>query len=87
MMEIFLNPLYLAWQVYEYGWHSDFWKEGESMFGFMMFEVRAEEIINQLINVLETQSPFSLLERDGVITKGLLKVYRHFLTQNWKSKI
>ena len=57
------------------------------MFGFMMFEVRAEEIINQLINVLETQSPFSLLERDGVITKGLLKVYRHFLTQNWKSKI
>lgn len=87
MMEMFLNPLYLAWQVYEYGWHSDFWKEGESMFGFMMFEVRAEEIINQLINVLETQSPFSLLERDGAITKGLLKVYRHFLTQDWKSKI
>jgi len=87
MYEMFLNPLLFAWQVYHYGSHSDFWEEGESMFGFMMFEVRAEEIINQLIEVLETQSPFTPFEQNGAITNGLLKVYRHLLMQDWKSKI
>ena len=87
MLEMFLNPLYMSWQVYEYGWHSDFWEEGEPMFTYMMFEVRAEEIINTLINVLESQSPFAQLEHNGAITKGLLKVYRHVLTQDWKRKM
>ena len=87
MLELFLNPLYMSWQVYEYGWHSDFWKEGESMFSYEMFEFHAEEIINELINVLESQSPFAQLENNGAITKGLLKVYRHVLTQDWKQKI
>ena len=87
MFEMFLNPLYMAWQVYHYGWHSDFWKEGDSMWGYMMFEVKAEEIIPKLIEVLETQSPFTAFEIDGSITNGLLKVYRHLITVDWKGNI
>ena len=38
-------PLFFAWQKYKYGWHSDFWKEGDSTFEYMFFELKAEEII------------------------------------------
>lgn len=82
LLEMYKMPLYMAWQVYNYGWHSDFWKEGDSMLGYMMFEGRAKEIIPELIKTLEEESPFANFEQSSMITNGLLKVYRHLLTQD-----
>lgn len=82
MLDMYKNPLLMAWQVYNYGWHSDFWEEGDSMFDYMMFSVNAEEIIKELIKTLENQSPFAQMERFSAITNGLLHVYRHVFTQD-----
>jgi hypothetical protein len=82
MLDMYKNPLLMAWQVYNYGWHSDFWEEGDTMFDYMMFSVNAEEIIKELIKTLENQSPFAQMERFSAITNGLLHVYRHVLTQD-----
>ena len=60
----------------------DYW-----MHDLALLYVRAEEIINKLISILESESPFALFENNGAITKGLLKVYRHVLTQDWKRKM
>jgi hypothetical protein len=80
--EMYKLPLLKAWEVYHYGSHSDFWKEGDSMFDYMMFEIKAKEMIKDLVDSLSQQSPFSAIERNSAITNGLLKVYRHLLTQN-----
>lgn len=79
MYEKFLFPLLKALDVYEYGEHTDYWKEGDSMMDYMMFDFNAKQIINQLIMILENQSPFVIFESDGKITKGLLKIYRDML--------
>lgn len=82
ILEMYKLPLLKAWEVYHYGLHSDFWKEGDSMYEYMMFEIQAEEMIKSLIESLKKQSPFSAFERNSAITNGLLKVYEHLLTQN-----
>lgn len=81
MLEMFKNVLFLAWEKYDYGWHSDFWSEGDSMADYLMFEIQAKDIIKELIKVLEWQSPFNSLETDGAITKGLLPIYNALLTK------
>lgn len=81
-LEMYKCPLYMAWQTYCYGWHSDFWNEGDSMFEYMMFESQSREIIGDLIKNLEENSPFSQFEQYSHITTRLLCVYRHLLTQN-----
>ena len=53
----------------------------------MMFEVNAENIISDLIIVLKTKSPFELLEKDGVITNGLLSVYQSLQEDLQQGKI
>ena len=84
-LEMYKNPLLMAWQLYKYGWHSDFWEEGHSMFDFMLFETQAREITSELIKTLEDNSPFAQFERCSLITNGLLHVYRHLLTQDLES--
>ena len=84
-LEMYKNPLLMAWQIYKYGWHSDFWEEGHSMFDYMLFETQAREITSELIKTLEENSPFAQFERCSLITNGLLHVYRHLLTQNLES--
>jgi len=79
MYEMFLFPLLKALDVYKYGEHTDYWKEGDSMMDYMMFEFKSKQIINQLIMILEDQSPFAIFESDSKITKGLLKIYRDML--------
>ena len=87
MLEAFKNVLCSAWEKYKYGWHSDFWEEGDSMIDYMMFEVNAENIISDLIIVLKTKSPFELLEKDGAITNGLLSVYQSLQVDLQQGKI
>jgi len=82
MLEMYKLPLLKAWEVYHYGWHSDFWEEGDSMFEYMMFEMKAKEMIRDLANSLQEQSPFAAIERNSAIINGLLKVYNHLLKQN-----
>ena len=81
IMEMFKLPLLKAWEVYHYGSHSDFWEEGDSMFDYMMFEMKAKEMIGDLIKVLIQESPFVQIERNSAITNGLLKIYRHLINQ------
>ena len=79
--EMFKLPLLKAWEVYHYGSHSDFWKEGDSMLEYMMFEIKAKEMIRDLISTLTQESPFSQIERNSAITNGLLKIYQHLINQ------
>lgn len=87
MIEAFKLPLYCAWQLYKYGWHTDFMKEGDSLFPYMMFESKALEMLTDLIKLLESDSPFTLLERNGTVTKGLLQIYRQMLSDLESGKI
>ena len=84
--EMSLNSLYMAWEIYHYGHHSDFWKEGDSMFGYMMFQANAKDNIIQametLQEVLQNQATYEPLERDVILTKGLIKVYNHLIDNN-----
>ncbi len=85
MLETYKNPLLMAWQLYGYGWHSDFWKEGDSMLSYEIFECQAREVITSLIASLEGSSPFAPCERDSMITNGLLSIYRHMLKQDLRN--
>ncbi len=88
MVGMYLNPLLLAWQVYQYGWHSDFRKGGFDQFSFQSFQVRARKVITDLIKTLEGgMHPFIIFDGDSSITNGLLKVYKHLLTQDFESKM
>lgn len=82
VLELYKNPLLAAWQLYKYGWHSDFWDEGASMSSYMMFELRAKEMIKDLTKTLEEDSPFTSIERNSAITNGLLHIYRHLIKQD-----
>ena len=80
-LEIFKNPLLHAWEIYHYGHHHDFWEEGDSMMDYMMYEMKARNTINQLIDTLVEHSFFMSLPDGQVLTEQLLKVYRHMLKQ------
>ena len=84
-LEMYKDPLLMAWQLYHYGWHTDFWEEGHSMFEYMMFEAQAKNIIGDLIKSLQENSPFAQFEKCSLITNGLLHVYRHMLTQDLRN--
>ena len=79
--------LYFAWEKYNYGCHSDFWKEGDSMFEYMMFEMQPAEIINDLIISLKESSPFRMIERNGLITNGLITIYEDLIKKLHSGKI
>lgn len=79
MIEAFKMPLYCAWQAYKYGWHTDFMEEGDSLFPYLMFESKAEDMLNDLIRLLKDESPFAMLERNGAITNGLTLVFSRLL--------
>lgn len=79
MFDKFLHPLYLGWQLYKYGLHSDFWKEGESMLEYMSFEINAEEHIEFLLEVLKSHSPFCEFEGLYSYTENLISIYQHLL--------
>lgn len=80
MVETFKLPLYCAWRLYNYGWHTDFLEEGDSLLPYMIFEDRAEEMLNDLIKLLKTESPFRMLERNGAISRALIEVYSQLLS-------
>lgn len=81
VIEMYKNVLYFAWEKYKYGWHSDFWKEGDSMFEYMMFEMRVRDIINDLVKVLKESSPFQMIEKNGAITKDLIIIFEDLLSK------
>lgn len=80
MVETFKLPLYCAWRLYNYGWHTDFLEEGDSLLPYMILEDRAEEMLNDLIKLLKTESPFRMLERNGAISRALIEVYSQLLS-------
>ena len=74
ILEMYKNVLYFAWEKYKYGWHSDFWEEGHSMFDYMMFEMKARDVISELNEVLKESSPFRMIEKNGAISKALMSI-------------
>ncbi len=87
MVDAFKMPLYCAWRLYKYGWHTDFMEEGDSLLPYMMFESQAKEMLNDLIKLLNTESPFRMMERDGAITSGLIEVYSQLLSDLQSGKV
>lgn len=87
LMESFKLPLFCAWQLYKYGWHTDFMKEGDSMFPYLMFESNAKNIIQDLLDNLHSNSPFRALEKNSAITNGLIGVYSRLLNDLKSGKI
>lgn len=87
MVETFKLPLYCAWRLYNYGWHTDFLEEGDSLLPYMIFEDRAEEMLNDLIKLLKTESPFRMLERNGAISRALIEVYSQLLSDLQSGKV
>ena len=87
MVDAFKIPLYCAWRLYKYGWHTDFMKEGDSLLPYMMFEAQAKEILNDLIKLLKTESPFRMMERDGAISRELIEVYSQLLSDLQSGKV
>lgn len=79
LIEAFKIPLYCAWRHYKYGWHTDFMEEGDSLLPYMMFESKAEGMLNDLLKLLDTNSPFRMLEKDDAISRGLIEIYSKLL--------
>ena len=79
ILEMYKNVLYFAWEKYKYGWHSDFWEEGHSMFDYMMFEMKARDVISDMNEVLKQSSPFRMIEKNGAITKALIDICEDLL--------
>lgn len=78
VIEMYKNPLLMAWQKCGYGWHTDFWEEGHSMLDYMIFEMNAGVVLPELISSLSENSMFAILEMGGQsITKGLIKAYTY----------
>ena len=76
LFNLIKNALYYSWEKLGCGHHGDFWKEGDSMFDYMMFEMGPEERIDAIVQMLDTSSPFAMVERNSAITNGLLSVFR-----------
>ena len=78
-LEQFKFPLFFAWQGYKYGWHTDWCKEGDFLFPFMMFEVDMVKNTQGLLEILQTESPFAGIERNSTITNTLVAIYTAFI--------
>ena len=74
MLDLFKYPLLFAWEQFKYGWHSDFWEEGDSMLEYDIFLFNIQEHLNNCIQVLNTESPFRYFERNGQITSDLIEI-------------
>lgn len=85
-LEQFKFPLFFAWQGYKYGWHTDWCKEGDSLFPFMMFEADMAKNTQDLLEMLQTESPFAGIERNSAITNTLISIYTVFIN-DIKNKI
>lgn len=81
MIDMFKLPLYYAWEKFKYGWHGDFMEEGDSLFPYLTFESDPPKLLNDLMKILKIESPFKLLEKNGMITKGLSRIYSHLLSE------
>ncbi|KOO68549.1 hypothetical protein ACU52_07720 [Xylanibacter rarus] len=57
------------------------------MFEYMMFEMQPAEIINDLIISLKESSPFRMIERNGLITNGLITIYEDLIKKLHSGKI
>lgn len=66
MLDLFKNPLLFAWEQFKYGWHSDFWKEDDSMMEYDMFLFNAQEHLDKCLHILKSESPFMHFERNGL---------------------
>lgn len=77
--EAFKMPLCFAWRGYKYGWHTDWCEEGDSLLPFMMFEAEIKKNTQELITLLQVQSPFAQIERDSAITNALIFIYKTFI--------
>lgn len=81
MLDMFKNPLLFGWEKYGYGWHSDFWKEGDSMFEYDMFLFNAEEQLVHCLEMLNSDSPFRYFEKEGQMTRILSEVLSDILSK------
>jgi len=80
MVEIYKCPLLFAWQKYKYGYHFDFWEEGDSMFTYEQFEINMhrnpKDFLDDIITTWKANSPLQFFGEVGEeVSNRILKVY------------
>lgn len=63
-----------AWHKLNYGDHTDFMKEGDSLFNFAIFESEAHNIIPELLDLLQNNSPFDIFDKSSKLTQDILSI-------------
>ena len=79
VFDLLENALFYTWEELGCGHHTDFYEEGDSMFGYLMFLGGAKERISALLELLENQSPFEVCRDDLQVTERFLSVFRKVL--------
>lgn len=75
IFEIFKNALYFCWEKLGHGHHSDFWEEGDSMMGYMMFEIDAKDKLGLLLQSLSDAPLFA----SPAVNKALASIFKKTL--------
>lgn len=75
IFEIFKNALYFCWEKLGHGHHSDFWEEGDSMMGYMMFEIDAKNKLSLLLNMISEAPLFA----SPAMNKALVSIFKKTL--------
>jgi hypothetical protein len=82
LFEIYKTPLLFAWEKFNYGFHTDFWKEGDSMATYFNFAVRPREILDSIIQVWKSEPPSSFLGKDAdTLSKRIINIYEILLEE------
>lgn len=87
LMETYKNALYFTWEKLGYGWHSDFWKEGDSMVEYDLFLFQIKEILPDLIESLRIPSSFHAIDPEEKISLDLSSIYTDLLDKISKGEI
>ena len=75
IFEMFKSALYFCWEKLGHGHHSDFWEEGDSMMGYMMFEIDAKNKLELLLQSLSDAPLFA----SPAVNKALGSVFKKTL--------
>ncbi len=75
IFEIFKSALFFCWEKLGHGHHSDFWEEGDSMMGYMMFEIDAKNKLKLLLQSLSDAPLFA----SPAANKALTSIFKKTL--------
>ena len=82
LFEVYKTPLLFAWEKYNYGSHSDFWQEGDTMFNYMNFTFQPNQALSAIIKAWEAEPPVGFLgEKANLISDKVIAIYKRILNE------